>query len=217
MPTLEVSSSFEEKLLEEAIQSPALAMIRISMEVDRQLRLILAAIGKLRSYTGPSPIEALDLIWTSQTDARVPSALRDTLRDFWELRNKIVHGNQPNEALTVRAVDYGIRILKMVQSIPRPRYVVTAIVTLYADQACTRVRPDIRGVLLDYFGPGGESRGQLVFPTRKDYLKGQSVSWEWETSGSGWGETWFRDPRTQIAKCAWSESAEFAGRPLDEI
>ena len=62
MPSLEVSTGFEEKTFELVVQSPAAAMMLLWSEVDRQLRLILAAVGKLENYKGQSPGEALDLI-----------------------------------------------------------------------------------------------------------------------------------------------------------
>jgi hypothetical protein len=62
MPNLGIPLGFEEKILEEAIQSPSIAMMRLSLEIDRQLRLILAVIGRLKEYFGQSPSDALDLI-----------------------------------------------------------------------------------------------------------------------------------------------------------
>jgi len=217
MPVLQTGSTFEEKILEESLQSPAIAMMRLTLEIDRQLRLILAAIGRLGSYSGQSPSEALDLIGKSIEGASVPPALRDTLKTFWDLRNNIVHGYNENQGFALRAVDYGLRILRMVQSIPRPSYRVVTLVELFSDKFCTRPRLDVRGIVLDHFGLKGELQVRSVHATRRNYERGQSVSWEWNTTGEGWGETWYRDPDTHEVKCAWSEASEFVGRPLDTI
>jgi ribosomal protein S6E (S10) len=217
MPTSELVPGFEAKILEEAIQSPAVAMMRLSLEVDRQLRLILAVIGQLKDYTGQSPSEALDLIGKSIEGSAIPVELRDTLKSFWNLRNMVVHGGNAQQGFAMRALDYGFRILRMLQAIPRPSYVVRASVFVCSDQACRSVRPDVRGVIIESFGAKGESHGRQIYPTSKLYTGGQSVGWEWDTSGPGWGETWYRDPWSGEIKSAWGESSEFIGRPLEEI
>src|SRR5580692_871446 len=112
MPSLELSPGYEEKILEEAIQSPAVAMMRLSLEIDRQLRLILAVIGGLGDYVGQSPNQALDLI-VLNIHAPVPPELRDTLNSFWDLRNRVVHNRGSKEGIAMRSVDYGLRILRM--------------------------------------------------------------------------------------------------------
>ena len=216
MPTLESVAGFEPKILEEAIQSPAVAMMRLSLEIDRQLRLILAVVGRLKDYTGQSPSEALDLIGSVEGSS-IPPELRDTLKSFWDLRNRVVHSGAPQDGFAMRALDYGFRILRMLQAIPRPSYIVISEVFVCSDPACNIPRPDVRGVILEDFGSKGESHGRHVRPSRKHYISGQSVSWEWDLRGPGWGATWYRDPQTNEIKSAWGESLEFVGRPLDEI
>jgi hypothetical protein len=216
MPSLELSPGFEEKILEEAIQSPAVAMMRLSLEIDRQLRLILAVIGSLGDYVGPSPNQALDFI-AIHMKAPIPSELRDTLNDFWDLRNRVVHGPGSKQSIAMRSVDYGLRILRMVQSIPRPSFIVVTVVTVFSDSACSIPRQDVGGVILEHLGPAGEKYGAHIHPSRKEYSQGQSVSWEWGRTGEGWGNTWYFDPRSAEIKSAWGESLEFVGRPLDQI
>src|SRR5258708_7701731 len=170
MPSFELAIGFEQKILEEAIQSPAVAMMRLSLEIDRQLRLILAAIGRLRDYTGQSPNEALELIRGSVEGSVIPPELRDILRNFWDLRNNVVHGGRAQHGFAMRAVDYGLRILRMLQTIPRPSYIVTAVVYLFSDPMCVRRRDDVMGIILESFGLNGESHGRHVHPSRKSYL-----------------------------------------------
>ncbi len=120
MASTELDPGFEEKILEEAIRSPSIAMMRLSIEIDRQLRLILAVIGRLKDYTGLSPNEALDLMETCMEGSLIPSELRDTVKNFWELRNYVVHSGGSQVGYAMRAVDYVNRILRMLQTIPRP-------------------------------------------------------------------------------------------------
>ncbi len=217
MPILEVSDEFEEKVLEMAAQSPAAAMMRLSLEIDRQLRLILAAIDRRKDYTGKSPSEALDLIAQAAIGSGFLSELRNTVDDYWTLRNQLVHSGTSSPSLALRAVDYGLRIVRMLRSIPRPSFIVSANVPIFFDRWCNQPYRDFHGVLLNIFGSNGEPGGRHIFPTRKNYVAGTSVSWEWDWSGAGLGATWYRDPESGESMSAWSESLEFIGRPLDEI
>ena len=217
MPKLELLPGFEKQILEEAIQSPAVAMMRLSLEIERQLRLILAVIGRLKDYTGQSPTEALDLIAMSNEGSAIPPELRDILENFWDLRNSIVHGARSHHVIAMRAVDYGLRILRALQAIPRPSFIVAARVPLFSDRYCQTLRDDVWGVILEHWGAKGENFGRHTHPSRKKYIEGGSVSWEWALNGPGWEETWYREPQTGETKLAWSESLEFVGRPLDQI
>jgi hypothetical protein len=217
MSSPDLSTQFEQKILEEAIQSPATAMMRLSLEIDRQLRLILAAIGRLKEYSGESPTEALDIIARGIDRKNIPSALQETLRSFWDLRNEVVHGGGSRERFAMRALDYGLRILRMLQSIPRPSFIVVSVVPIFSDPACQHMRGDARGVILAHLGPNGEDYGRHIHPSRRVYVDGQSVAWEWDLSGKVWDETWYRDPESNEVKPAWGGSLEFVGRPLDEI
>jgi hypothetical protein len=192
-------------------------MMRLSLEIDRQLRLILAVIGRLKEYFGQSPSDALDLIAKSIAGNFIPSELRDTLNNFWDLRNVVVHGGRANDNLSMRSVDYGLRILRMLETIPRPSFIVVAIVIVFSDAACSVPRQDVSGVILEHLGPNGEQSGQHIHPSRKNYSQGQSVSWEWDLTGGGWGNTWYRDPKSGEIKSAWGESLEFIGQPLELI
>jgi hypothetical protein len=210
----ELPYGFETAILEEAVQSPSVAMMRLSIEVDRQLRLLLAANGTLQKYTGQSPAEALDLVATTMT---VPEALRGTVEGFWKLRNDVVHSHV-GQHLTIRAVDYGLRILKMLRSIPRRSYIVMeTTIPLFSDAEGKNLRPDVRGVTIRTLGPQGGIEHIRIHPTRKEYSPGQNVSWEWDLGGPGWGETWYPSMPFGTITFAWSAALEFIGRPLEEI
>jgi len=42
------------------------------------------------------------------------------------------------------------------------------------------------------------------------------VSWEWNMNNV-WEAAWYRDPDTNEVKPAWSSSAEFIGRDLNNL
>jgi hypothetical protein len=189
--------------------------MRLTLEIDRELRKLLAVTGALSKYQGQSLPEAVDLL----NNLKLPRELKDTVSQFWSLRNFVVHGQSSGEQLALRALDYGLRILRLVRSIPRHSYVVyKSGITLYKDRTATRPRDDVRGVILETLSPDGQSQGRHIFPTTKAYTPGESVSWEWNLKNrKGWDETWYRDPDTMEIKSAWGESLEFVGRDLDDI
>ncbi|MGB8581376.1 MAG: hypothetical protein WCD47_11185 [Candidatus Sulfotelmatobacter sp.] len=217
-----VTATFEQQILEEAAASPVVAIMRLTLEIDRELRKLLAATGNLSQYKGELP-EAIGLLERAN-EIELPRELKDTLTQFWSLRNHIVH-SQVSEHLALRALDYGLRILKMVKSIPRYSYVVVrADIPVYANSACNPpAREDVRGVILETFSPEGKSTGRHIFPTTKVYSPGESVSWEWNRQNEkGWSASWYQepdpnDPSRRTIKSAWGESLEFVGRNLEDI
>ena len=106
----------------------------------------------------------------------------------------------------------------MLDTNPRRSYIVTENkVLLLSDPEGKTLRSDVHGVLLQTLGPRGGIEGFKVYPTRKTFFNGQSVSWEWNLRGPEWGETWYLDPVSNEIKFAFSGSLEFIGRPLEEI
>jgi len=217
-----VTATFEQQILEEAAASPVVAIMRLTLEIDRELRKLLAATGNLSQYQGVLP-EAIGLLERAN-GIELPRELKDTLTQFWSLRNHVVH-SQVSEHLALRALDYGLRILKMVKSIPRYSYVVVrADVPVYANSACNPpAREDVRGVIIETFSPEGKPTGWHIFPSTKPYSPGESVSWEWNRQNEkGWGPSWYQepdpnDPSRRTIKSAWGESLEFVGRNLEDI
>lgn len=219
---MSVTAGFEQHLLEEAATSPVVAIMRLTLEIDRELRKLLAAAGNLAQYDGEFP-KAIALLEGGNA-LQLPRELKDTLTQFWTLRNQVVH-SQVSDHLALRALDYGLRILRMVKSIPRLSYVVVrADIPVWPNATCTPpAREDVRGVMLETLSPEGESTGRQVFPTTRRYLPGESVAWEWNLQNrKGWGQSWYqeqdpKDPGKRTIKPAWDESLEFIGRNLNEI
>jgi len=214
--------SVEQHILEEAAASPVVAIMRLTLEIDRELRKLLAVTGNLAQYHGELP-EAIGLLERAN-GIELPRELKDTLTQFWSLRNHVVH-SQVSEHLALRALDYGLRILRMVKSIPRYSYVVVrSDIAVYANPACKPpAREDVRGVMLETFSPEGKSMGRQIFPTTKIYSPGENVSWEWNRQNEkGWGASWYQEPDPndqgkRTVESAWGESLEFTGRNLDDV
>jgi len=206
----------EQQILESAAQSPKLALMKLSLEIDRELRKLLASTGVLRSYTNQSVPAAIALL---EQRVRMPADIKLAVSEFWSIRNAIVHAEVEDASIPLRALDYGLRILRMLRSISRPSYsVVHANVPLYSDKDCQTPRIDVRGVILEGRGPDGTITGTHIHPSTRQYQVGESLSWEWNYENTrGWGDTWYRDPDTLEVKHAWSEAMEFIGRPIDQV
>lgn len=214
---MSTSINLERQLLEEAASSPVAAVMRVSLEIDRELQKILAVLGLLNKYSYHNLVEAIEVLATHIKD--LPPELKDAVGQFQSLRNVVVHGAAANEHLALRALDYGFRILRLLQAVPRFSYVVLYTdVPLYADERLQILRHDVRGVAIQTFSPDGTPLQRQVFPSTRIYYPGEKVTWEWNTENkTGWGRTWFRDPEANAPILAWDGSLEFTGRDLNQI
>ncbi len=213
--------TFDTAVLQEALRSPSVALMKLSIEIDRQLRLLLGTVGRLSSYESSNPVLALDLLRDIE-GVSIPTELRNSVADFWRVRNGIVHGGDAGyEGLAVRGIDYGLRILSILVSIPRPKRIVRyADIPLYQDKFCLRQYPNVLGVILESFSAEGASHGLHIHPSTLRYTVGDEVTWEWnlDSRDHGWDETWYRNPaKGDAIELAWSGSMEFRGRPLSAV
>jgi hypothetical protein len=205
---------FERQILEEAATSPVVAIIRLTLEIERELRKLLAVLGLLPRYGAQTLPEALTLL---EGQVELPTELKDSLQQFWSLRNSVIHGQTPYEHLALRALDYGLRILSLLRSIPRHSYIVyRSAVPVFKDSQCISLREDVKGIILETVSPEGNSLGKHIYPSTVTYPAGTHVSWEW-SSGNSWNETWYRNPDSGEIELAWSRALEFIGRDLDSI
>jgi hypothetical protein len=210
------AAQLENRVLSDLESAPALALMRLSLEVDRQLRLLLAASGGLDRYSGTNPPAAVALL--AQHVASMPTELATVVSYFWQLRNQVIHEGLNQSSLALSGVDYGLRIVRMLANIPRPKYVVThANIPMFEDPSLSLPSPGGKGILLRSYDAAGKDAGTHFCPSTRTYAPDMSVSWEWKGAGAGWGPTWYPDPVTGEAKFAWDGSLEFIGRDLSTI
>ncbi|MGH9556342.1 MAG: hypothetical protein ACRD2Y_11025 [Terriglobales bacterium] len=212
MPT---TIDLEKQILEDAATSPVMAIMRLSLEIDRELRKLLAVTGILDRYEAQSLPGAIELL---EKHVELPRELGEAVNEFWSLRNIVVHGGGLVERFALRALDYGFRILRLIRTIPRHSYVVVhAGIPVYEDADCNSLRQGVHGVMLETVSPEGQSLRRQVFPTTRTHIPGRNVSWEWNKRRKGWDATWYRDPETNEPKRAWSGALEFVGRELEDV
>jgi hypothetical protein len=206
------------RILGEALVNPKAALMHLTIEIDRELRKLLVSAGVLKRYlnlaspTLPNGVEIL-----RSMGSVVPKNLEEAIDAFWSLRNSAVHN--ADFQVPPWAFDKGLRILHILEEVPRPRYVVKkANVPLYSDKDCQILREDVKGVMLQTFDANGDARHLQVFPTFREYVDGQSVGWEWSDDFKhGWDDTWYKDPQTQQCTQAFNSSIAFMGRDLNEV
>jgi hypothetical protein len=198
--------------------SPKAALVLLSAEIERQLRELLAATGwhRLRKITSVP-------VGFAMLAEAVPLSpeIREAALRFWEMRNKLVHGRGVDDDDVISAIDSGLKILKAIAAIPREVNVVYHPgVEVFADAKGQHLVTTAKALILETTGPTAEGTivtSRRVYPTtRTDYKKGQLVAWEWNMRPT-FGESWYRDPETGKFEYGWTESAEFIGRPMDQV
>ena len=202
-------------IIKEASRSPKTALFLLASEVEKEARQTLASIGKLKTSRNLTLTQIIDEL---DSHYGLPKHVSSSLRLFWDTRNKIIHGGASEDRNILSAIDSGVTILKTLQALPRETNVVHHEgVTIYSDSNCKNVIPNAKGIILKTSSSSGAHVFYRIFPsTRTHFKKGIRVAWEWSFENV-WKNAWYKDPDTNEIKSAWSSSAEFIGRNLDDI
>jgi len=203
----------DEVLVALASSMPVGALVQLSSRIEQQARELLVASGKLSSKR---VLSLTPMIAMLRRGKAVPEEVLQSMEQFTDVRNKIVHGRGAPHADVERTVVSGLRLLELLSSLPRGVHVVREVgLALYSDPEGMTQIPGVTGVRIETAQHPGSAPGVLqVLPTRRSYEVGQRVSWEWDLDET-YGPTWFRDPATQKLLRAWKESAAFTGLPLE--
>jgi hypothetical protein len=203
------------EILSEAARSPKAALLLLASELEKAARQVLASVGLLQARKYVPLSQALREL---DKQFGLPRHVQSSLKLFWEIRSRLIHGDQAKSEDILRAIDSGVTILKALQALPREVNVVHHPgVDLYGESLCKIKIANIKGVILETAAPGGTSKNLRIFPTTKGHFqKGRRVAWEWDMQ-SVWGPAWYRNPDTGEPLQAWVSAAEFTGRHLDEV
>ena len=203
------------EILREASRSPRVGLIMLSGELEFSINELLAMTGWETPASSRSIAAAVDrLVEVGVLTQSAASAL--TL--YREVRNQIMHGRQSaSDDEVLVAIDSGLSLYRAVATIPREHNVVVdPNVPLFSDANGRHKVAIGHGVLLRTTSPGGTSSSLRIFPTtRTDLVPGREVTWEWSFDHV-WDETWYRDPENGAIVYAWTSSAEFRGRHLNQ-
>jgi hypothetical protein len=212
---IEDASDPVDKILEEATRSPKAALLLLASECEKEVRRLLVSTGWHRGRQIRSIRQGFDIL--SQLEV-LPPNVASSVRLFADIRNRLIHGQDATDDDTLRAIDSGITILKVLKAIPHETNIVYhPCVELFSDPEGKNRVPNVCGLILETTSPGGTTKQHRIFPTtRNDYQRSRRVSWEWNSKNT-YGPTWYKDPDTGEIKQAWLDSTEFIGRDLDEV
>jgi hypothetical protein len=209
------SDDLVRRVIEEASKNPKIALILLASELEREVRQLLASMGLLGTARS---VSLFQYIRTLEERGALPNHLVGSVRNFWHLRSKLVHGHEASPDDIVRAIDSGLTILRTIRAIPHEVNVVYHPgVEVYGDAEGREVRPGIKAVVLQTTSPGGAKKTLRVHPTtRTHFQKGNRVAWEWNRDLVV-GESWYRHPDTSEVAYGWTHSMEFVGRHLEDV
>lgn len=109
-----------QEILRIAVSSPKASLMLLSSEIEKELTkhmksLNLPALLGMREGPYYPFIKSINIL---EERGKLPSDVMNVVRDFWSIRNNIVHGNEVESNDILRAIDSGITILKTLQAIP---------------------------------------------------------------------------------------------------
>ena len=205
------------EIFEAAKINPELGIMRLSSIIEKDLRVLAGTLGHL----GPRPkVPPTQLMRNLVGKGYLPKHTNESLRMFWDLRNRIVHGHPtPDPRKTLAFLDTGVSLLSAIRSIPHEiNRVYYPDVDLFADSNCKERLEGVNGLILETNPPDRQKVFKRIFPTKRIgyYIKGKQVTWEWDFSET-WQKTWFIDPDTGEKKVGWDQAAQFIGRHIDEL
>ena len=152
-------------ILKQAKDSPKVALMSLSAELDKAARHAIARRGLLRGRRAISMREALGEL----RQYGFPDVMALSIKIFGDVRDQIVHGHNATDDEILQAIDSGLVILKAVDSLPAESYIVSHPgVKIYSDSECKNLaRPDGLGVILEAVSPGGAKRERRIYATTK--------------------------------------------------
>jgi hypothetical protein len=215
LSNLHAAGERSRRFLEEAAQDKLLALLRIWIEIEQEVRTIVATNGFLQFAARPSVREYVKVLAQRKV---ITQETADSISGFYELRNRLVHGkigDSYRESELLALIDSGLRLLEILRLVPRQTYKVSALVPFFSDRSATMRVDGALAVILETTTTDGRHL-YPAYPTTKAYKRGQILSWEWNLRNV-WGASWYKDPVTGETKHGWDSAGEFVGRPLETI
>jgi hypothetical protein len=214
-----VDMSYEDgpvgRVMAELPRSSKGALLVVGAEIEKEIRTLMWTSGWIK---GVKRITITDTAAYLVSLGVVPANLGASVEAFLKIRNPLLHGRGVSDDEVIRGVDIGLTILRAILSVPKEiNFVFETGVRLYADAACMTAREGVWGLLLKTQSPGASTFSYRIVPTtRTDYEKNQRLSWEWDLH-KGYEKTWYRKSNTNEIILAWDSSAEFVGRPMEQL
>ena len=153
------------RILDEASRSPKVALILLASELEREVYQLLASMGLLQGSRRIPLIQAIEIL---EQRGALPRHLAGSVRNFWDVRNRLVHGQDATQDDIIRSIDSGLTILRAIQAIPHEVNIVYHPgVEVYSDPEGTNIQEGVKAVVLETTSPGGASKTLRVYPTTR--------------------------------------------------
>lgn len=210
------TDDFEKGIIDLAKNDPKLALISLAMEMEKDVKKIIAQRGELKNSNFGNLRQAFEFM---DKKGWIPKHTMSAVEIFWDLRNRLVHGGEEESSKIIGVLDMGMTLLRTLKSIPHETKIVHhSDVDIFSDKECKNKREGVKGIIIKFKSSGGLRSHFGIYPITKFgyYKTGKEVSWEWNLNNK-WEESWYKDPEDSSCKYAWTGSAEFLGSHLDEI
>jgi len=203
-----LDTNVEAHILDLAARDKRAALMRLAIEVEKELLALHGALG-LRNQNESGSFR--NVVGQLARHGAIGDEMKRGLMEFWHVRNQIAHSFVSDESLVTSALDSGIRLLRLVKAIPRQRCrIVDPNVQLFKDPKCKDPIIDYHGVMLEIMDSEGQKRNH-PFPAGRDFVAGEIVGWDWDMSNI-YGVAYYQDPDSGQPIQAWSSSAIFVGK-----
>jgi len=110
------SSESVQRILTTAAQSPKAGLLLLASELEGELRQLLTSFDPL---DGRRTLPAKEAFARLTASGGMPRHVGESLRLFWDVRNKVVHGRTASDDEILRAIDSGLRLLRALSALPR--------------------------------------------------------------------------------------------------
>lgn len=166
------------EILDETAVSPTAALIRLANALENELRALLAQTG----VSGVRRMSVNKMISVGERQNVLPTEVGASMRLFWSLHNDIVHGSaRPREAEMLRAVDSGVKVLRLLGSVPRARhYVLQANLPVFGNREQTETVQRWSALVLLSRQSEFEQHQHVFLTRRTDYRAGQPVGYAFD-------------------------------------
>ncbi len=207
----------ENEILEAAKINPKIGIMKLSATLEKEVRILAGSLGQLKPKIKNSAFHLCNSLIEKNY---LPLSATKSLKIFWDIRNKIVHGHVLKDDENIPPIlDIGLALLRTIKSIPHQINIVCISgIDIYSDSLCINLIKDAKGLILKMIDSSGATIAKRIFPTTNPnhYKFGEKVTWEWNPS-KRWAMTWYINPDNNEKTKAWDNSEEFIGRNIEDV
>ena len=203
------------QILDDSKGSTELALLRVSALIENEAKAILGSMGFLPS--GKIRLSGFAALREMERLGLIPDNTSQSLNQFFELRNSIVHGRKVAESKEIlRVIDIAIELLKTIRKISHEIHTVIDTIDICDDERCLIKRDNEKAVMIKSVTVDGGLYIRIFHTSRMNYYKpGERVTWEWNLERS-FEKGWYKDKKTGEIRPVGG-SLDFIGRRMDDI